>query len=414
MKILHLNSSDLGGGAGRVAYRLAYGQRQAGHNARFLVGKKMSSEDWVQQITPSLPAFVVDKAVGTAVDALGIQYLFYPYSLRLVRCEWIQQARIINLHNTHSGYLSWWVLPQFARSATLVWTLHDMWTMTGHCAIAAYHDCDRWKSGCGGCPDLEAVPSVTWDTTRLQWKIKRWLYKQIGIIAFVCPSRWLAEQARQSPLLQDFPVYHIPNGVDTSVFRAQEKQIARGVLGITQNTPVLMVVSSGDWRKGSGLLLDVMQRVSGNYAGGITLLCVGTGRTSPFAELPGVHLHAIGPVQCERMMGLCYAAADLFLLPSMAENFPTVLLESLACGTPCVAFDTGGVKEIVRHHHTGYLVPRGDCAAFAAGALELLSKSEQRRQMAENGLKLIEREYSLKDQTRRYLELYQELAGQEV
>lgn len=414
LNILHVNSSDLGGGAGRVAYRLACGQRQAGHNAQLLVGKKMSSEDWVQQITPSLRAFVVDKVVGKAVDALGIQYLFYPYTLRLIGHDWVQQAEVVNLHNLHSGNmgcLSWWILPRLARNATLVWTLHDMWTMTGHCAFPEMAECDRWKTGCGDCPDLKAVPPVTWDTTRLQWKMKRWLYQRIGTIAFVCPSRWLAEQARQSPLLQDFPVHHIPNGVDTSVFRAQEKGIARRILGITQNAPVLMVVSSADPRKGGSLLLDVMEHVSSKYAGDITLLWVGTGRTTPFSELSGVHLHAIGPVQSERMMALCYAAADLFLFPSIAENLPTVLLESLACGTPCVAFDTGGVKEIVRDQQTGYLVTRGDCADFAARTLELLGEPKRRYQMAESGLRLIKREYNLMDQARRYLELYQEVTG---
>lgn len=411
MKILHLNSSDLGGGAGRVAYRLAQRQRQLNQDARFLVGKKISNADWVRQITPGQQAFVVDKVVGAFVDALGIQYLFYPYSLKLLNHDWVRQADVINLHNTHSGYLSWWLLPYLSRNATLVWTLHDMWTMTGHCASPESVGCDRWQNGCGQCPDLKIPPATSWDTTRLQWKLKRRLYGQLKNPVFVCPSRWLQEQAQRSPLVQKYSVYHIPNGINTEVFRVQDKQVARSILGLNSDHPVLMALASESIYKGGDFLVDIMRRISVHYDKDMVLLLVGSGYSSSLSQLPSVRLHNLGPIQSEYMMAVCYAAADLFLFPSLAENFPTMLLESLACGTPAVAFDTGGVKEIVRDQQTGYLAPLQDCAAFADNVLKLLDDNGRLLQMAANGSALINDEYTLEKQARRYTDLYQEIGS---
>jgi glycosyltransferase involved in cell wall biosynthesis len=410
LSILHINSSDLGGGAGRVAYRLAYCQRELGNDAHLLVGRKTSHQAWAEGILASSAEFAFSQAVGRTIDKLGIQYLFYPYSTRILRHKWTRQAQVINLHNVHSGYMSRWILPQLAKNHTLVWTLHDMWTMTGHCATAAYHDCNRWQTGCGRCPDLQAVPSISWDTAGAQWRLKRALLGKMGRIVFVCPSKWMLQKAKESALLQRFPAYHIPNGVDTRIFRPLEKQAARNLLGIETSSPVLLVMN-----KGIPQLREVFGQLATRGVGDIAILDVGSGLGDSLTCYPFVRaVYDVGRIQNERMMALCYAAADLLVFPSMAENFPLVILESLACGTPVIAFDVGGIGEAISSGETGSLIPRGDTARFAIELLALLANQSIRDLMHEKARRLVNSEFSLKDQTRRYLELYQEHRARET
>jgi glycosyltransferase involved in cell wall biosynthesis len=258
-----------------------------------------------------------------------------------------------------------------------------MWAVTGHCAVAAYRDCQRWQHGCGRCPYREDAPAIRFDLTAFSWQRKERLYRRTRL-AVVCPSAWLAAKVAQSPLLNRFPVHTIPNGLDTGVFQPVPKPLARQALGLPADGLILMfaAASLADPRKGVGHLQAALTALPEALRRRLNLLLVGGKAPSITAALSDVRVIEMGRVEHERLMALCYSAADVFVMASLAENLPNSLVESLACGTPAVCFAVGGCPEIVTHLETGYLARPDDAADLAQGLTLLLEDDTQRQQMA--------------------------------
>jgi glycosyltransferase involved in cell wall biosynthesis len=371
MNILHVNTKDAAGGAARAMYRLHTGLGQLGHTSRILVGRKSDDGDLVREISPRGSArWIVDKGVNSLSEFVGLQYLAIPSTRRLPREPWWQQAEVVNLHNTHGGYFDLTALPGLSRRKPLIWTLHDMWAFTGHCAYDM--GCGRWPTGCGACPRLHDELALRWDTTALLWRLKKWIYAR-SQLTIVTPSRWLANLVRSSPLLDRFDVHCIPNSVDTGQYAPLDRALARQALALPQDLQLIMFSRGERWKKVSS-----------------------------------VPAYDIGTVFHERMIALCYAAADVFVLPTLADNLPNVLLEGMACGTPCVSFDVGGVGEVVRHMQTGYLARPGDEDDLLRGIELLLVDDEIRRRLSANAREVALTEYALGVQAHRYAELYSE------
>lgn len=383
MRIVHINLSDAQGGAAIAARRIHHALRQAGHDSRLLVWRQYTDDTHTAIFEKRTLPRALSQVVGRKFDEWGAQALFHPASRRLVEHPWVRQADIINLHQAHGGYLDLSVLPRLSRRAPVVWTLHDLWAITGHCAFAAAQDCRRWQQGCGRCPHLEDAPAVRFDLTALSWRRKARLYRR-SRLAVVCPSAWLAEQAAQSPLLRDVPIHTIPNGLDTDVFRPVPKPLARQALGLAADGLILLfaAASLADPRKGVGHLQAALTALPATLRRRLTLLLVGGKAPTITAALGDVAVIEMGRVEHERLMALCYAAADAFVMASLAENLPNSLVESLACGTPAVCFAVGGCPEIVTHMETGYLARPGDAADLAQGLALLLEEETLRRRMA--------------------------------
>ncbi len=216
LNILSFSTSDIEGGSARSANRIQTRVRALGHTSRMLVGRKSGDDADVEVVHgPSLAAKAVDRLADRITGALALQYEYYPSTHRVLRHPWLAQADVVQLYNTHSGYLSQRIIPHLARRAPVVWRLSDQWMFTGHCA---YSDaCERWRTGCGRCPDLATYPGLPFDTTALLWRQKRARYARSDI-AVVAPSRWIFDLARQSPLLEGKPLHLIRNGVDRARF----------------------------------------------------------------------------------------------------------------------------------------------------------------------------------------------------
>lgn len=400
LRVLHINESDTAGGAARSAYRIHDSLRREGHNSRMLVGRKLSADADVRRLKRNRAWRAADRVAAAVADPLSLQYVFYPSSFAVAADPWFRAADVVQLYNTHGSYFSHTALPFLSSRRPVVWRLSDMWPFTGH--VAYSFDCDRWRHGCGSCPYLDEYPVLRHDTTALLWRIKRATYRR-SRLTIVAPSRWIEGLVRESPLLGGFAVHRIPNGVELERFHPLDRTEARRRLGLDPERPLVLysAIRMDDRRKGAAVLVEALRSLED---ADFDLLVMGDG-----APPLGRRAHELGLVTDDERIALAYAAADVYVLPTLAENLPNVALESLACGTPVVAFDTGGVPDVVRHLETGYLAPTGDAHALAEGIRVLLDDGELRSRLGSRGRELMEQEFSAALECRRFAELYEQV-----
>lgn len=405
LRIVHISTSDNLGGASRSAFRLHNGLVQAGHDSRMLVGfKSVESPRIHGLITEARPARrLVHALLFRLADRLSLQYLI-PWPPAALNHPFVKSADVVNLHNTHGSYFSHTLIPALSRSHAVVWTLHDMWALTGHCPYC--YDCDRWLAGCGRCPRLSDYPALPMDTTALHWRVKEMLYSRSRIVV-VAPSRWLANLAQRSPLLGRFPVHHIPYGLDLTIFRPLGKDIARELLGLPQGRQLVLFAANDlrESRKGTGLFLEALQHLDEDDLPGVGVVTLGGGATGlqlP-TKLPWWHL---GTITDDRLLRAAYSATDVFVCASPVDNLPNTVLESFACGTPVVGFNIGGIPDMISHMETGYLARETDPKDLARGIQTLLKDPKLRHDLGLAARKKAEKEYGMELQASRYENLY--------
>ncbi|MCG3119043.1 MAG: D-inositol-3-phosphate glycosyltransferase [bacterium] len=411
MNILHINLADQMRGAAKAAFRLHKAQMKAGQASHMLVGYKKKNRPEIVMLPARETAWQNNffHFVNRFEERTGLQYLWQPWKKQFLRHPLTRQAEAINLHNIHSGYFSHTILPALSRMAPVVWTLHDLWSITGHCSYPYLHDCERWKSGCGRCPALADYPPLSIDTTALLWRIKARVY-QHSDIALVTPSRWMAGLIRHSPLLKKFELHCIPHGLDTKVFKPVPKLAAREQLGLPPAAEIVLFSAFDLFqaRKGGVYLFEAMQRLVEEGRKNLLLLTMGSERVE-FSGTYKFPVHHLGLLQDEKAMALSYSAADLYAGPSLAEAFGLVYMEAMACATPVLAFDCTAVPEVVRHMETGYLARLKDGEDLLNGLRLLLNDETLREKLGRQCREIVEQEYTLTLQAQRYVELYQHL-----
>lgn len=406
--MLQINTWDDVGGAAKAAHRLQQGLAKLGHESRYLTGYGAGAGS-SQAIISGWPRWKKLLWRGTLAleNVSGLQNRLIWWSREFTDHPWVASADIVHLHNLHGGYISHSVLPELSRRKPVVWTLHDMWPLTGHCGYSL--DCHRWKTGCGSCPHLDIPPMLTRDLTSQLWKAKQRIYSHSNL-TIVTPSSWLADVVRESPLLGQFPVHHIPNGVDLVHFTKVPKAKARERLGLPQDVLMLLFMAEyqDEPRKGGQQLVEAFRLVDDSYLGRMSLLTVG--HRSDRLKWPATLKHIdMGSVEDESLLPTIFSAVDLVVVPSVDDNLPNIVLEAMACETPVVAFGVGGIPEMVRHMETGYLAQPGDAQDLANGLEALLQDDELRNRMGRQGREAAERDYSLELQAQNYAVLYREI-----
>ena len=410
MNILHINLADVARGAAKAALRLHKAQLKLGHASQMLVGLKQKSRPEIEMIPARDTAW--RKSLFNFVNGFerrtGLQYLWQPWKKQFLRHRFTQQAEVINLHNIHSGFFSHTILPELGRMRPLVWTLHDLWSITGHCGFPYLHNCERWKTGCGQCPSLSDHPAIAVDTTAMLWKIKAQIYRRTAI-TLVTPSEWMADIVRLSPLFAGFEIHCIPHGLDTKIFKPMTKHAAREALGIPLDAKIVLFSAFDlfQTRKGGVYLFKALQRLFDEGRKNLLLLTMGSDRVD-WGDKYKFPVHHAGLLQDEKAMALCYSAADVYAGPSLAESFGLVYMEAMACATPVLAFDCTAVPEVVRHLETGYLARNQDGDDLTHGLRLLLDDDGVREKLSRQSRELVEREYTLTLQAQRYVALYQE------
>lgn len=344
LSIVHINSHDMPGGAAKVASRLVEAQQKAGHQAKMLVGHKSGETDY---------SLLFDSNIDKSLQKICCQrgQLFYEYqgSHELINNKIVQSADILHLHNLHGSYFNPFSIPSLSRIKPLIWTLHDMQAFTGHCAHS--FDCSKWLTGCGECPDLSIYPDITVDATAQLWSDKKLIYDHAGFL-LVAPSLWLKNKVERS-ILRDHPVELIYNGIDTNAFRPYNKLEARRKFGIPENALVVGSVASGSilsnvW-KGGSFTIEALNHLWQKYS---NLLFVNVGSDS---QINDSRILSIPHIDSEPELAEAYSTLDIFMYTSLADNCPLVVIEALSCGIPIVAFNTGGVPELVRNGCDGFV-----------------------------------------------------------
>jgi glycosyltransferase involved in cell wall biosynthesis len=338
---------------------------------------------------------------GIALDAVrGREDFRFPASRRLLDLV-PQPPDVVHLHNLHGGYFDLRVLPELARRARLVATLHDAWLLTGHCAHPL--DSDGWLRGCGNCPHLDTYPALLRDGTAFNLARKRSIYSGLELTA-VTPSSWLMDMVERSVLAPAAVRKRvIPNGVDLEVFSPGDPAQARRKLGIAADASLVVFAAQGG-RANEFKDFPTLEAALGRL--GATVEAVALGDPVPARTQAGqTVVRSVGvvpPSEVARWL----RAADVYVHPSRADTFPSGVLEALACGTAVVASRVGGIPEQVREEETGILVEPGDPAALAAAIEALLGDPERRARLAAAGAADACERFSLERQLDAYVELY--------
>lgn len=400
MNILQINTLENKGGAAKVANRLHQSfQQMKEHRSCMLVGWKQSDDPHVAVIKTK-EDFRLKRSL---MNRLGLAD-YYLHSFHEKRNSFLDDADVVNLHNLHGGYLNLQSVAMITSWKPTVWTFHDLWPLTGHCAHS--FDCQKWRTGCGGCPYLETYPELKIDLTHHLWEKKRKMLQK-SKFTIVAPSQWIADKIKDS-FLQDKRIIVIHNGVDTNIFRVQDKLLARKKLGLPLDKVILASAAymgiKNTWKGGEYILnaLNILQQ-----RGDIFFLNIGS--KEPIEGMPQGQYMSTGHIEEEDKLALYYSASDLFLFSSLAENCPLVILEAMSCGLPVITFDVGGAAELVLHNQTGYVASYKDFNDFMKGVTIFLEKKTFRLAAGEESQLRVKKHFSLKDHVSKYLRLYTEL-----
>jgi len=417
LKVLHVNTYDIVGGAARAAYRLHKGLCRLEQESYMLVAERRSEDSSVSNFKPptDLPSRLRRRFRSKLIDRCFARYrasrptgyeLFSDdrsqYGIDLLKQ--LPQCDAVNLHWI-AGYVDYQsFFAKVPERTPVVWTLHDMNPFTGGCHYD--HGCSRYKDKCGACPQLGSNDRN--DLSNQIWKRKYKTFKRIppNKLHIVALNQWMADEVKKSSLLRRFPISIIPNGLDTEVFTPRDSNVARDALEIPREAKVILFIagSLNNRRKGFDMVLQALAGMSDLPS--LFLLTLGSGKPSVEFPIPNLHL---GHIANERLLSLVYSAADLFVIPSLQDNLPNTVLESLSCGTPVVGFDVGGIPEMVRSSVTGMLAPPQDVKALQTTIIQLLKDDNRRREMAANCRRIAVEEYSLEVQAQRYVELYEQI-----
>lgn len=278
----------------------------------------------------------------------------------LSKMEKIKEADIIYLHWVWHGFLNLKSIAQLAKlGKPMVFILHDMWSITGGCHYS--FSCEKYQEGCHSCYMFGSKKKN--DLSAALFRKKAKLYGQFDNLYFASPSKWLYQCARESALTGDKPVYHIPNVLDRQLYKPIDQGMARHVLNLPAQDTIIAfgAVSINSPYKGWAYLKSAMEqlhRKAGSES--ISVLLFGGADNAEIERSIPFKVKAMGHVKDEHTMALIYNAADVFIAPSLADNLPYTIFESLACGTPVVAFNTGGIPDLIDHRQNGYLADYKD------------------------------------------------------
>jgi glycosyltransferase involved in cell wall biosynthesis len=412
LKLLILNTSDTQGGAAIATYRVHQGLKAIGVNSNLLVQSKKTNDITVN---------------GAVTRWQSIFAFFRPYMDALwVRCyrvrnnvlfspSWVPEKLISKIDKFNPDVIHlFWVAGGFLRIETLknvkqpiVWTLHDMWPFTGGCH---YDDeCGRFQQSCGNCPVLHSEKEK--DLSRRIWLRKNRSWEHVPIVV-VATSHWLADKARSSSLFKKQRVEVIPNGINTDIYKPINKEMARYAYNLPKDKNLILFSAfsaTTDKRKGHHLLEQALKKLSQTGLASTSELVI-VGATKP--ETPpdlGMKIHYMGNMGDETSQVLLYSASDVLVAPSMQENLSNTVMESLSCGTPVVAFNIGGMPDMIDNQKNGYLADPFNSDDLADGIMWVIGNKERHNKLSQNARKTVEKRYSLKTVAEQYLALYQDI-----
>lgn len=404
MRVLQINTVyQHGGSTGRIAWEIQTLSRENGIDAYVAYGYGTGNRcgDHEKELQGGLR-----RKWNIIRCRLWPRHGFYNMveTKRLIR--WMDELKpdIVHLHNIHNSYLNVRMLFDYikAHDIPVMWTLHDCWSFTGWCAYFDYANCDKWQTHCQSCPNKKDYP-YTWffDLSKSNYDLKRECFCGVKDLTLVSPSQWLADLTRKS-YLKDYRVKVINNGIDTTVFKPKsDSSEVRKKYSIGNRKMILAMAMQMSKRKGIDFLLQMRTQLNEDEC----LVLVG-GKREQMEKLQTERCVCIPRTSNVEELASIYSAADVFINPTLEDNFPTTNIEALSCGTPVITFRTGGSVESV-DNNVGMIVDKGDGESLLRVIRKVLTtgKSSYTAACREKALRL----YNKRDRFMEYIELYREI-----
>lgn len=418
LKIVHLATTDVGGGAAIASYRLHQGLVRLGVDSRMIVAQKLTDDSRV--LGPQTLMQKLMPRLQHHIDQIPRRFL-HSTNQSLISPAWIGsnaveralalKPDVVNLHWAANGFLRPEALVKLG-STPLVWTLHDMWAFCG----GEHYTAGDKRYSQGYTAHNRPEGETGFDLNRWVWKRKMRVIPRLKKFSVVTDSYWLGDCAKESQLFREHRVIPINYGLDTDVFKPVPKDVARHILNIPQDKKIVLfgaINAAGDLRKGIDLLANALryyaQELSDKQSNN-NIECLVFGASAPQKPLDfGFPTRYCGSLTDNIALAVLYSAADVMIVPSREEAFGQTALEAVSCGTPAVAFRVGGLPDTIKHHHNGYLAEPFDITDLAHGIHWVLSDGERWKQLSANARATAVSGFTLEHQARRYLEVYQEL-----
>ncbi|MBC8488958.1 MAG: glycosyltransferase family 4 protein [Ignavibacteria bacterium] len=417
MKVVHINISDIDGGASIACTRINNALSKAGVDSEILVQKKLGSYKHVTSIVENrfkkfsyLFRSTLDELYIRALTVQSRGRFSYPHiGTDISHHPLIKNADIINLHWINNGFISLKSIKKIgALGKPIVWTLHDMWPYTGGCHYTV--DCEKFIKHCESCPSLKF--SGRNDASKKIFDSKQSVYKDVNL-TIVTTSNWLAKESKRSFLFKDKRIELIPNPIEEDIFKPVSKELVRKKLNLPMDKFLIFFGSMTvkDERKGFKFLKETLQMLSSRVPEAdkkFELIVCGS---APESLLSGISLNVnhFGRFKDVRDLVFYYNAADIFVAPSLQDNLPNSVMESLSCGTPVLAFNIGGMPDMIDHKKNGYLsVPRS-ASSLCDGILWIFKDRNRRLQLSIEARNKVQNSFGFDIIGRKYLQLYNSL-----
>lgn len=400
MIIFEINSVPYGS-TGRIMFQIADTVRRFGYSA-------FTSSSFTKPRGEEFPGTHIK--IGSAIGK--VEHIFlakltgmhgcYSHFATYKLIQKIKQVKpdVIHLHNLHGWYLNWKMLFDYLKKANIpvIWTLHDCWAFTGHCPHFMEIGCEKWKTGCYECNLYKSYPGCFLDDSRFQYRYKKECFTGVPNLTIVTPSHWLADLVKQS-YLKDYNTVVINNGIDLAKFQPRASDF-RTKYGL-ENKNVLLGVAF-DWTPKKGL--NDFRRLAEDLPEEYAIVLVGVSDLVA-SSLPE-RIISIVCTQNQKELAEIYSAADIFVNPTLEDNFPTVNLEALACGTPVITYQTGGSPESLTDE-CGKVVAYKDYTALKDAILEMKDAKKSMAQACMERSQLFGRDSAYQE----YVSLYKKVCN---
>jgi glycosyltransferase involved in cell wall biosynthesis len=423
LKILLLNTDDFTGGAAIACRRLLKALRtHTDVQAQMLVQESKSGQEGVVQLNNSWISqkkaflrFVAERFYFLFSEkSKEVRFSFNPakFGTDISDNQYVTDSDIVHLHWINFGFLSIDSIKKLAQTQKpIVWTLHDMWAFTGGCHHS--RECENYQKTCGNCEQFLKNPSSD-DLSNQIWIAKMNAFSGANLTIITC-SQWLGNRAKKSSLFQNIRVESIPNPIDAQVFQPMDKTLARKAFNLSENKKYILFAAMRVDAVGKGFtyfqnalsILDVRLSNIEHQESDIEIIIFGQAQVSDFESLP-FKVNMLGRLSDLETIAKAYSAASVFVIPSLEENLPNTIMESMACGTPVVGFDVGGIPEMIEHQTTGYLSKYKSAEDLANGIYWTLYQSDY-QSLCENSRKKILENYSEEVVAERYKKVYKSL-----
>jgi len=394
MKTTIISSVDKKGGAAIISWILKKELKKIGYSSFSFVGDKITQEDDVQVVKRNLFIRFISKVFPTET---------------LYRSDWIlknkeyRESDLVHCHNIHGSFFSLNTLYKISKEKPVVWTLHDEWSITPHCAFT--FEGANMKNGFYQCPNKNIYPRILWHNENFLMKQKEKIYKN-SKLNIVVPCLWLKNKVEKS-ILKNQNIKLIYYGINTNLFLPKNKLECRKELQLPLDKKIIFFLADGGKNnpfKGWKYTKDVIEKLKDDE--NILFICAGNDDSQNIQHKNVVFLGKID----QEVLSMYYSACDLLLYSSIADNFPLIILEAMSCGLPIVSFDTGGIREALVHKINGYIAKYRDSEDLITGIKYIFNLAESEiSEMSENSSVKIKREFNLEKMVNEYKKLYDEL-----